>query len=56
MKELIRIDCVGCHSPAFPLENRFDEKGWKKILTLMSRRNDGVTAALSPTTSRLCRR
>ncbi len=37
MKELIRIDCVGCHSPAYPLENRFDEKGWEKILTLMSR-------------------
>jgi streptogramin lyase len=48
MKELLRIDCVGCHSPAFPLENRFDEKGWDKILTLMSRRNDGVTGGSLP--------
>ncbi len=27
MKEIIRLDCTGCHSPAFPLQNRFDEKG-----------------------------
>lgn len=37
MKEVLRLDCVGCHSPAFPLQNRFDEKGWAAIITLMSR-------------------
>lgn len=37
MKEVLRLDCVGCHSPAFPLQNRFDEKGWASIITLMSR-------------------
>jgi hypothetical protein len=28
MKEVLRLNCVGCHTPAFPLQNRFDEKGW----------------------------
>lgn len=37
MKEFLRVDCVGCHTPAFALQNRFDEKGWSSILTLMSR-------------------
>jgi streptogramin lyase len=37
MKEILRVNCTGCHTPAFPLQNRFDEKGWNAILTLMSR-------------------
>src|SRR5262249_23946556 len=37
MKEVLRLDCTSCHTPALPLQNRFDEKGWNAILTLMSR-------------------
>lgn len=29
--------CAGCHPPNFVLQNRFDEKGWNAIITLMSR-------------------
>ena len=37
MKAVLRLNCVGCHSPAFPLQNRFDEKGWSSVIALMSR-------------------
>ena len=37
MKAVFRINCVGCHSPAFPLQNRFDERGWASVIGLMSR-------------------
>jgi streptogramin lyase len=37
MKDVLRKECTGCHTPAFPLQNRFDEAGWTRILTLMSR-------------------
>ena len=44
MKEVLRLNCVGCHSPAYPLQNRFDEKGWEAILTLMSKKISEGTA------------
>lgn len=35
MKILFRNNCAGCHTPNFVLQNRFDEEGWKKIITVM---------------------
>jgi streptogramin lyase len=37
MKEVFRKTCVQCHTPAFVLQNRFDARGWEKVITLMSR-------------------
>jgi streptogramin lyase len=37
MKMAFRNNCAGCHQPSFVLQNRFDEAGWKKIITLMER-------------------
>lgn len=37
MKMAFRNNCAGCHQPSFVLQNRFDEDGWKKIITLMER-------------------
>ena len=35
MKTQIRKNCTGCHSASYPLQHRFDEEGWDKILNLM---------------------
>ena len=35
MKLLFRNNCAGCHTPNFVLQNRFDEAGWQKIITVM---------------------
>src|SRR5438552_3138538 len=35
MKTLVRKNCTGCHSASYPLQHRFDEEGWSKILDLM---------------------
>ena len=35
LKWLFRNNCAGCHQPNFVLENRFDEAGWRKIITVM---------------------
>ena len=37
MKEVFRLSCGGCHNQNMALKDRFDEKGWKTIITLMSR-------------------
>ena len=37
MKEVFRMSCGGCHSQNTALLTRFDEKGWRNILTVMSR-------------------
>lgn len=37
MKEVFRMSCGGCHSQNMTLLNRFDEKGWLNIITVMSR-------------------
>jgi streptogramin lyase len=37
MKTVFRVSCGGCHSQNTALLNRFDEKGWRNILTVMSR-------------------
>ena len=37
MKEVFKNCSGGCHPANFILQNRFDEKGWNAIITLMSR-------------------
>src|SRR3954468_10806902 len=37
MKTVFRVSCGGCHSPGAAVPPRFDEKGWKNIITVMSR-------------------
>jgi streptogramin lyase len=39
MKRIVRIVCTGCHTPSFPLQNRFDEAGWNAIIELMKNAN-----------------
>jgi streptogramin lyase len=41
MKRLVRNNCTGCHTPSYPLQHRFDEAGWTKIIELMKRVNVG---------------
>ena len=35
MKTQVRKNCTGCHSASYPLQHRFDEAGWNKVLDLM---------------------
>jgi streptogramin lyase len=35
MKTQVRKNCTGCHSASYPLQHRFDEQGWSKVLDLM---------------------
>ena len=35
MKTLIHNNCNGCHTPSFPLQFRFDQQGWSRIIDLM---------------------
>jgi streptogramin lyase len=39
MKVQVRKNCTGCHTPSYPLQHRFDEEGWNKILNLMKHVN-----------------
>ncbi len=39
MKTQVRKNCTGCHSASYPLQLRFDEEGWSKILDLMKHVN-----------------
>jgi len=39
MKTQVRKNCTGCHSASYPLQHRFDEEGWNKILNLMKHVN-----------------
>ena len=39
MKTQVRKNCTGCHSASYPLQHRFDEEGWNKILDLMKHVN-----------------
>jgi streptogramin lyase len=39
MKTQVRKNCTGCHSASYPLQLRFDEQGWMKILDLMKHVN-----------------
>jgi len=35
IKKIFTNNCTGCHSPGYPLQFKFDEAGWNKIITLM---------------------
>ena len=35
MKKIFMNQCTGCHAPNYPLQFRFDEAGWSKIIDLM---------------------
>lgn len=39
MKVQVRKNCTGCHSASYPLQHKFDEEGWSKVLDLMKRVN-----------------
>jgi streptogramin lyase len=39
MKTQVRKNCTGCHTASYPLQHRFDEEGWNKILNLMKHVN-----------------
>jgi len=39
MKTQVRKNCTGCHAASYPLQHRFDEEGWNKILDLMKHVN-----------------
>ena len=35
LKKVFTNACTGCHTPGYPLQFRFDEAGWNKIINLM---------------------
>ena len=35
IKKVFTNQCTGCHSPGYPLQFKFDEAGWNKIINLM---------------------
>jgi streptogramin lyase len=35
MKKIFMNNCTGCHATSYPLQFRFDEAGWSKIISLM---------------------
>lgn len=37
MKEIFRVQCSECHQAGIPLQNRFDERGWRSIISAMER-------------------
>ncbi|HEY7302029.1 MAG TPA: carboxypeptidase regulatory-like domain-containing protein [Xanthobacteraceae bacterium] len=39
IKVQVRKNCTGCHSASYPLQHRFDETGWSKVLDLMKNVN-----------------
>jgi streptogramin lyase len=39
MKTQVRKNCTGCHAASYPLQHRFDEEGWFKVLNLMKHVN-----------------
>ncbi len=39
LKNLVRKNCTGCHTPSFPLQHTFDEKGWNAVLGVMKTLN-----------------
>jgi len=46
IKKVFTNQCTGCHSPGYPLQFKFDEAGWNKIITLM--KNVANTGVLPP--------
>ena len=41
MKDIFENNCTGCHEASYILQNRFDERGWDAVITLMSKLENG---------------
>ncbi len=39
LKNIVRKNCTGCHTPSFPLQHTFDEQGWNAVLGVMKQIN-----------------
>lgn len=37
LKEIFRVQCTECHQAGIPLQNRFDERGWRVIISAMEK-------------------
>ena len=35
LKDVLYTNCTGCHTPNYPLQNRFDKAGWVAMMDLM---------------------
>jgi len=35
MKQIFNNNCNGCHVPSYPLQFKFDEQGWSRVIDLM---------------------
>lgn len=35
LKEVFRVQCSECHQAGVPLQNRFDERGWRTVISAM---------------------
>jgi hypothetical protein len=35
IKKVFTNQCTGCHTPGYPLQFKFDEAGWNKVINLM---------------------
>jgi streptogramin lyase/mono/diheme cytochrome c family protein len=35
IKKIFMNQCTGCHTPSYPLQFRFDEAGWNRVINLM---------------------
>ena len=40
IKKIFMNQCTGCHTPNYPLQFRFDEAGWNRIINLMKTVNN----------------
>jgi streptogramin lyase len=43
LRQIVRNNCTGCHTPSFTLQHRFDAAGWTAIMDLMKHINSGGT-------------
>jgi virginiamycin B lyase len=53
IKKVFQNECTGCHTPGYPLQFKFDEAGWNKVINLMkvvpgSGEYPGANAKVSP--------
>ena len=39
LKNIVRKNCTGCHTPSYPLQHKFDEQGWNAVLNAMKQLN-----------------
>ena len=44
IKRIFHNQCTGCHTPGYPLQFKFDEAGWNKVINLMKVIPDAIPA------------